>query len=77
MSGRIRTVLVCIALIGLISSPGYARASGPEGSGPYDATGPSDDWVLLPVGGTHWYAFDYSGHHEMVEDEEERTTRTR
>jgi hypothetical protein len=70
MSGRIRTVLACITLISLLSSAGYACAVGPS-SGPDEATGPSDSWVLLPVGETHWYAFDYSGHYEVVEEDEE------
>jgi hypothetical protein len=42
------------------------------GSGPEDALAPSDEWVLLPVGETYWFAFQYQGHHRYWgEDDEE------
>lgn len=53
-----------------------AKPVAEAGTGPGDALTPGDEAVLLPVGETLWYAFDYHGHHEFPEadgdDEEDK-----
>ena len=41
------------------------------GSGPGDALAPNGEWTTLSTGQNLWYAFDYTGHHEYEEDEDD------
>ena len=47
-----------------------------DNSGPSDALAPSGQWTLIPAGGSQWYTFQYTGHHQFEppkdENEEEK-----
>jgi hypothetical protein len=68
MSTKLTKFVAMLIVAGLLLVPISAIAAG---TGPADAMPPSDDWVPLGIGESHWYAFDYRGHHEFEAAEEE------
>jgi hypothetical protein len=61
-------IVVCLLL-----GPGMVLADSAGGTGPGDALAPSGEWTPLTKGEEHWYSFEYQGHQETreVEDEED------
>jgi hypothetical protein len=71
MSAKGNKLLVVTMIVCLLLSPVLVVADTSGGTGPDDALAPSGEWTPLTKGDVHWYAFEYQGHQEMQEVEEE------
>lgn len=70
MSARVSKLLAGMAIVCLLIGPALVLADSPGGTGPGNALAPSGEWTPLTRGEEHWYAFDYRGHQEMQEVED-------
>lgn len=68
---QVSKLLVGMMIACLLLSPVLVLADSAGGTGPDDALAPSGEWTMLTKGEKHWYAFEYQGHQEMREVEEE------
>ena len=71
MSAKVTKLLAGMAIVCLLLGPALVLADAPGGTGPDDALAPSGEWTPLTRGQEHWYAFEYGGHQEMQETEDD------
>ena len=65
------TLLTLAPLLATSLLPAAIAAAPVVSTGPEDSVAVSGDWQSLSPGESHWYAFDYHGHHNFPEAKDE------